>query len=738
VSSTCSAPITNSATLTVNSNVVVTVPPSNSTNCPGTTAIFAVNATGTGLTYQWYNHGTGTNFGLVMVGQTNNTLVISNVNTASVGTYRVIVSGTCGNSVTNSASLFVNTVASISKSPTNLVVCPGSVAHFSVTASGTGLTYQWYKGANLLPGNTTNVLTLNTVIATDAGTYSVVVAGVCGSPITNSATLTVNEPLAIVTAPSNSTNCPGTIAFFTVNATGTGLKYQWYNMGTVTNFGFIMSGETNNTLVVSNVTFPEISIYRVVVSGACGATVTNNASLFVNTEAIVNTPPVNSTNCPGTTANFSVNAIGTGLTYQWYKGASLLSGKNASTLTLNNVSATDAGIYNVVISGVCGAPITNNAILVVNQNVSVAALVGVTNNIGTSVTFTAVPSGTGPFSYQWSKGATALTGQTNSTLTLNNLQPADNGMYSVTVTGACGAAATTAAVLTINQPPVANIIYPTNGTIFVEPATFTILASANDPDGVVTNVEFFSSTNGVDFVLIGQTNGTPYLTIASNLPAAHYTFVARATDNLGATGNSAPVGVDVVPVEPPEVSVVGTLTLNTQDGYQWLTNVVCNPLYSHANALRIDIHNITNSAIRVVNASGTNNGVPFVISSGAIMPGECWTNVIKFYDPVQAAFYPILTAQLVDPVGVGEPDGTPQPIFSGKFLRDGTFLVEFTTVAGPTYYVQYSSDMEHWKTAIPPMAGTGQHTQWIDSGPPATESLPSTKIQRFYRVLKTN
>ena len=30
------------------------------------------------------------------------------------------------------------------------------------------------------------------------------------------------------------------------------------------------------------------------------------------------------------------------------------------------------------------------------------------------------------------------------------------------------------------------------------------------------------------------------------------------------------------------------LTLNVQDGYQWLTNIVCNPLYSHANALRVE------------------------------------------------------------------------------------------------------------------------------------------------------
>jgi hypothetical protein len=478
--------------------------------------------------------------------------------------------------------------------------------------------------------------------------------------------------------------------------------------------------------------------YQVVVSGVCGNPLTNSATLVVNTNTFVTTPPSNATNCPNTTANFGVNATGTGLTYQWYKGTAILPNQTGSTLTLPNVGASDAGTYRVVVIGVCGVAVTNSAILAVNQNVSVAPLTSVTNNIGTSVTFTAVPSGTGPFTYQWFKGATALAGKTNSTLTLSNLQPGDSGMYSVSVTGACGQAVVTAAVLTINLPPVVNIYYPTNGAVFVEPATFSILASASDPDGVVTNVEFFASTNGVDFVLLGQTNNTPYLNIATNLPAGHYTFVARATDNFGATGNSAPVNVDVVPVQPPEVTVLGNLTLNTQDGFQWLTNVVCNPLYSHANALRIDIHNITNSSIRVVNASGTNNGVPFIISPGAILPGVCWTNIIKFYDPLQLAFHPILTVQLADPIGVGEPDGTAQPIFSGKYLRDGTFLVEFTTVPGITYYVQYSSDMVHWKTVLPPFAGTGQRTQWIDSGPPGTESFPGINVTRFYRVLLAN
>src|SRR4029434_8180436 len=99
--------------------------------------------------------------------------------------------------------------------------------------------------------------------------------------------------------------------------------------------------------------------YSVVVSGTCGNAVTNSASLTVNQNVAVATSPVSLTNCPGTSANFSVNATGTGLSYQWYKGASALAGETTSSLTLNNVSSTDGSTYSVVVSGTCGNAVTN-------------------------------------------------------------------------------------------------------------------------------------------------------------------------------------------------------------------------------------------------------------------------------------------------------------------------------------------------------------------------------------------
>src|SRR6185503_11232718 len=101
-------------------------------------------------------------------------------------------SGACG-AVTNSAALTVNQNAAITGGLINQTACPGDNVTFAVSATGTSLSYQWYQDNNLLSGQTGSSLALNSVSNVHAGTYSVVVVGACGNPVTNSATLTVNQ-----------------------------------------------------------------------------------------------------------------------------------------------------------------------------------------------------------------------------------------------------------------------------------------------------------------------------------------------------------------------------------------------------------------------------------------------------------------------------------------------------------------------------------------------------------------
>lgn len=69
---------------------------------------------------------------------------------------------------------------------------------------------------------------------------------------------------------------------------------------------------------------------------------------------------------------------------------------------------------------------------------------------GSNVTFTVAASGTAPFTYVWKKGTETIANATSATLTLNNVQPADAGSYSVVVSNAVGSATSNGATLTVN------------------------------------------------------------------------------------------------------------------------------------------------------------------------------------------------------------------------------------------------------------------------------------------------
>jgi hypothetical protein len=69
---------------------------------------------------------------------------------------------------------------------------------------------------------------------------------------------------------------------------------------------------------------------------------------------------------------------------------------------------------------------------------------------GKSVTFEVTAAGNPPLSYQWQQAGAAISGATNSSLTLTNLQMTDAGSYAVIVTDAYGSITSNPAILTIN------------------------------------------------------------------------------------------------------------------------------------------------------------------------------------------------------------------------------------------------------------------------------------------------
>jgi len=141
--------------------------------------------------------------------------------------------------------------------------------------------------------------------------------------------------------------------------------------------------------------------------------------------------------------------------------------------------------------------------------------------------------------------------------------------------------------------------------------------------------------------------------------------------------------------------------------------------------------------VKVWNASGvTSNGVPYVQIDQSMQPGGSVTCTIEYYVPNRVTPTRTLIAELTGAaLPRPDPTGTSMAITRQVRLNDGTFLIEWNSQLGRTYYVQYSADMTTWKTAMPAITGTGTRQQWVDNGSPKTESLPSEAPNRFYRIL---
>ncbi len=97
----------------------------------------------------------------------------------------------------------------------------------------------------------------------------------------------------------------------------------------------------------------------------------------------------------------------------------------------------------------------------------------------------------------------------------------------------------------VNSPPTIIISSPTKSTAFIAPATITIDASASDPDGTVTKVEFYNGT-----VKLGELTSTPWSYTWKEVNEGSYSITAAATDNSGSRTVSSTVTVVVEKAAP--------------------------------------------------------------------------------------------------------------------------------------------------------------------------------------------
>ena len=414
--------LSNAAVVTVGSGTAPTITsqPTTVNGCAGQAATFTVGASGTSLSYQWRKNGAN------IPNATGTSYTLTAVTSADAGQYDVVVSGTCGNTISTAASLNVQPAISLTSQPGNQISCPGGSATFSVTASGTGLSYQWRKNGNPISNATSASYTIPSVSGADAGQYDAIVSGACGTLSSNPATLTVRTPITITSQPGPRATCLGTSTTFEVGATGDITGYQWRKNGTT------IPGATASTLTLSNLTPDASGSYDVVVIGACGNATSAAATLTVPT-AIQLTLTNTAVGCfGGNTGSATIAASGGSgeYRYKWSTGA--------SAPTIIGLSA---GTYQITVTDNTGCQQTGSTTvsqptqLALNTSSSPALCFGSSTGSATAL----ASGGTAPYAYKWSNGAT--------TPTASGLNA---GEYGVTVTDANGCQQTTS--VQVGQP----------------------------------------------------------------------------------------------------------------------------------------------------------------------------------------------------------------------------------------------------------------------------------------------
>ncbi len=169
------------ATMEVGLGPLISLQPTNRLVAAGTNLTLRAAAIGQGpIRYQWlWNN-------LPLLGSTNASLTLSNIQTSQSGSYRVQASDDRASVLSDAAIVTAAIRASVAIAPQSMTVVGGETAVFSVTANGSlPISFRWRKGAVTLTNVTLNssnaFLVLANVQPSQTGNYSVSLANILGT-----------------------------------------------------------------------------------------------------------------------------------------------------------------------------------------------------------------------------------------------------------------------------------------------------------------------------------------------------------------------------------------------------------------------------------------------------------------------------------------------------------------------------------------------------------------------------
>ncbi len=339
----------------------------------------------------------------------------------------------------------------ISLQPANQVVNPGNSASFSVTATGTELEYQWYRGQNKLSDETNATLTLPSVIPGQIGSYRVVITNFLGSVTSAAATLsffgnyTVDLPPGytfVAKQLSNSvTQFPVPPSDMTLYKWNTALQnFDAYDFAAGAGWApsepvvAVGEGVIIQTLVPASLVFTGTRIVpSLPVSLAPGFNLRGAQEPIVAGYADVVGSPQEGT-----------------LVYQYRPGGDLAPFIETNYLNSYFIYGKWHDQPPRLRVGEAAWVRVGVPVVITNQPA------GLTNvNIGAAFSFTVGASGEAPLRYQWRLNGQDIPNATNATYSMNSASPSNSGIYSVTVGNVLGDLNSASVPLKLNVAPFA-------------------------------------------------------------------------------------------------------------------------------------------------------------------------------------------------------------------------------------------------------------------------------------------
>ncbi len=500
--------------------------------------------------------------------------------------------------------------------PVSQSIAIGGRAEFSVgVTGGSGMQYQWFRNGLVLPGANANPLVISPITQQDAGAYHAQISNAAGALIySNVADLVVSPtavgeadrvsaqtivaapidaaPVWIALHPENQSVHEGRKVRFTVGALGSAKTYQWFKND------IPIMGATAYALELETVSLHDAGSYHVRVSNALNSELSKRAVLTVqksiqaapvitlpvrpgesapvpsplpaDTPVSIAMQPVSLVVSEGSVAKFSVGALGTAKTYQWFKDSTPIPGATAYVFELQTVSLHDAGRYHVRVSNALNSELSESVLLTVqkvvqsvpsapaptpvpNQPVASAPVVTSPEPVqglepvwivlhpesqahteGARVRFTVGALGTAKV-YQWYKNDLPISGATAYALELEGVSLSDAGVYKVQVRNAINSAFSKEAMLSVKAKPVAVVVSPVSLFITQQPLSQALVEGAQARFSVNTNLldgltyQWFKDSTPI----MGATGVELMIPVAGTADAGLYRVrVSRGVDTI--------------------------------------------------------------------------------------------------------------------------------------------------------------------------------------------------------------